>query len=83
MHRRASELLTDQLPTIDLDDATTDDLLATVRHMADSRRTLQLVAGRMCAEALRRQLTVREISEHTGIARSTVDRWAAPFKAAP
>jgi DNA-directed RNA polymerase specialized sigma24 family protein len=78
--RRTVELLGAQLTNVDLTDANDEDITAAVIHFAHSRDTMQIVAGRLIAELNRRGMSIRDIAAMTGIPRSTVDRWAAPFK---
>lgn len=69
-----------ELISIAADDLTTasdEELLAAISHAGNSRDTMQVIAGRLIAEARRRALTVREIADRTGIPHSTIHRWAA------
>ncbi len=67
----------------ELEHASTEDLVGWVTYLAANQRTMQHVAGRITAELLRRRvLTIRELEDATHVPRSTLDRWAAPFKTA-
>jgi DNA-directed RNA polymerase specialized sigma24 family protein len=78
--QRTVKLLAEQLPGVDLADADADDITVAIIHFAQQRSTLQIVAGRLIAELNRRGMSFREIAALTGLPKSTVDRWAAPFK---
>lgn len=73
---------TTDLPSEDLADAPTAALLGFIAHFAHNRDTLRAVCGRLTAEVLsRHELTIRQVEDETGVPRSTLDRWAKPFKA--
>lgn len=78
--RRTVELLAEQLPSVDLTDADDEDITVAIIHFVQSRDTLQIVVGRLIAELHRRGMSFRDIAGLTGLPKSTVDRWAAPFK---
>ncbi|MGW4488389.1 hypothetical protein ACWEOE_31660 [Amycolatopsis sp. NPDC004368] len=65
----------------DLAEASTEDLVSFVGHLARNANTVQIVVGRLVAEVLsRRALTLRELEDETGVPKSTLGRWAAPFR---
>lgn len=57
-------------------------LTAFLRRLGENRCTVRLLAGRVAAELLTRDgVTQRTLENETGIPRSTIDRWAADFRA--
>jgi hypothetical protein len=65
----------------DIGNASTEDLVGFIGHLASNAKTVQVVAGRLIAEVLGRgAMTIRDLESETGVPRSTLDRWAAPYK---
>lgn len=80
LNARAAELVNDKITNAALDDIPIEQLVDAIRRLEVNRATVQTVAGRLIAEALARGYTIRDLSQRTDIPRSTLDRWAAPFK---
>jgi hypothetical protein len=63
----------------DLADASDEQLLAAIKHAGHSRNAMQVIAGRLVAEARRRKMSIRDIADRTGVPPATAHRWSEPY----